>query len=126
MEINQTSSAIQQKNLFSGNHKSSSFSNVKRLSFENIRVFRQQFEQETFPSSSIVGDEQHQTMLVAMYEGTEKLLNQDVSEFAVIEYLEGLKLTAKELLQQGISGEKFRSTLLEHSVSTVLDLVRSS
>ncbi|MDP6215922.1 MAG: hypothetical protein QF649_01790, partial [SAR324 cluster bacterium] len=63
-------------------------------------------------------------MLVAMYEGTEKLLNQDVSEFAVIEYLEGLKLTAKELLQQGISGDKFRSTLLEHSVSTVLDLVR--
>ena len=126
MEINQTSSTIQQKNLFSGNHKSSSFSNVKRLSFENIRVFRQQFEKETFPSSSIVGDEQHQTMLVAMYEGTEKLLNQDVSEFAVIEYLEGLKLTAKELLQQGISGDKFRSTLLEHSVSTVLDLVRSS
>ena len=126
MEINQTSSAIQQKNLFSGNHKSSSFSNVKRLSFENIRVFRQQFEQETFPSSNIVGDEQHQTMLVAMYEGTEKLLNQDVSEFAVIEYLEGLKLTAKELLQQGISGDKFRSTLREHSVSTELDLVRSS
>ena len=126
MEINQTSSTIEQKNLFSGNHKSSSFSNVKRLSFENIRVFRQQFEQETFPASSIVGDEQHQTMLVAMYEGTEKLLNQDVSEFAVIEYLEGLKLTAKELLQQGISGDKFRSTLLEHSVSTVLDLVRSS
>ena len=126
MEINQTSSTIEQKNLFSGNHKSSSFSNVKRLSFENIRFFRQQFEQETFPSSSIVGDEQHQTMLVAMYEGTEKLLNQDVSEFAVIEYLEGLKLTAKELLQQGISGDKFRSTLLEHSVSTVLDLVRSS
>ena len=126
MEINQTSSTIQQKNLFSGNHKSSSFSNVKRLSFENIRVFRQQFEQDTFPSSNIVGDEQHQTMLVAMYEGTEKLLNQDVSEFAVIEYLEGLKLTAKELLQQGISGDKFRSTLLEHSVSTVLDLVRSS
>ena len=126
MEINQISSAIQQKNLFSGNHKSSSFSNVKRLSFENIRVFRQQFEQETFPSSSIVDDEQHQTMMVAMYEGTEKLLNQDVSEFAVIEFLEGLKLTAKEFLQQGISGDKFRSTLLEHSVSTVLDLVRSS
>ncbi len=126
MEINQTSSAIQQKNLFSGNHKSSSFSNVKRLSFENIRVLRQQFEQGSSPLSTVIGDEQHQTMLVAMYEGTEKLLNQDVSEFAVIEYLEGLKLTAKELLQQGISGDKFRSTLLEHSVSTVLDLVRSS
>ena len=30
-----------------------------------------------------LGDNQHQTLIVAMYEGTEKLLNQDVSEFAV-------------------------------------------
>ena len=126
MNIHQANYAIQQKNLVSGNYKSSSFSNVKRLSFENIRVFRQQFEQDTSPSSTIVGDEQHQTMLVAMYEGTEKLLNQDVSEFAVIEYLEGLKLTARELLEQGFSGDQFRNTLLQHSVSTVLDLVRSS
>ena len=126
MNIHQPSYTIQQKNLVSGNYKSSSFSNVKRLSFENIRVLRQQFEQGTSPLSIVIGDEQHQTMLVAMYEGTEKLLNQDVSEFAVIEYLEGLKLTARELLQQGISGDQFRSTLLEHSVSTVLDLVSSS
>jgi hypothetical protein len=56
-----------------------------------------------------LGDNQHQTLIVAMYEGTEKLLNQDVSEFAVLEYLEGLKLTAKELRQQGISGEQFRT-----------------
>jgi hypothetical protein len=35
-------------------------------------------------------------------------------------------LTAKELRQHGISGEQFRSTLLEHSVSTVRELVRSS
>jgi hypothetical protein len=73
-----------------------------------------------------LGDNQHQTLIVAMYEGTEKLLNQDVSEFAVLEYLEGLKLTAKELRQQGISGEQFRTSLLEHSVSTVRDLVSSS
>ena len=126
MNINQASSAIQQKNLVSGNYKSSSFSNVKRLSLENIRVLRQQFEQGTSPLSTVIGDEQHQTMLVAMNEGTEKLLNQDVSEFAVIEYLEGLKLTARELLEQGFSGDQFRNTLLEHSVSTVLDLVRSS
>jgi hypothetical protein len=126
MNIHQTSSAMQLKNFTSGNDKSSSVPNVQKLSFENIRIFRQHFEQGTTPLRSVLGDDQHQTMMVAMYEGTEKLLNQDVSEFAVLEYLEGLKLTAKELRQQGISGDQFRSTLLEHSVSTVLDLVSSS
>ena len=75
---------------------------------------------------SILGDDQHQTMIVAMYEGTEKLLNQDISEFAVLEYLEGLKLAAKELLLQGVSGEQFKTSLLEHSKTTIHDLVRSS
>jgi len=126
MNIHQTTSVIPQKNSISGNDKSSSLSNVQRLSFDNIRVLRQHFEQGTSPLRSVLGEDQHQTMMVAMYEGTEKLLNQDVSEFAVLEYLEGLKLTAKELRQQGISGEQFRSTLLEHSISTVRELVRSS
>ncbi len=75
---------------------------------------------------SFLGDEQHQTMIVAMYEGTEKLLNQNVSEFAVLEYLEGLKLTAKELRQQGIFGDQFRSALMQHSSSTVRELLQSS
>ena len=126
MNIHQTNSTIPQKNSIYGNDKSSSLSNIQRLSFDNIRVLRQHFEQGTSPLRSILGDEQHQTMMVAMYEGTEKLLNQDVSEFAVLEYLEGLKLTAKELREKGIYGEQFRSTLLEHSVSTVRELVRSS
>jgi hypothetical protein len=126
MNIHQTTSPIPQNNSISGNDKNSSLSNVQRLSVDNIRVLRQHFEQGTSPLRSVLGEDQHQTMMVAMYEGTEKLLNQDVTEFAVLEYLEGLKLTAKELRQQGISGEQFRSTLLEHSVSTVRDLVRSS
>lgn len=126
MNIHQTTSAIPQKNSISGNDKISSLSNVQKLSVDNIRDLRQHFEQGTFPLRSVLGEDQHQTMMVAMYEGTEKLLNQNVSEFAVLEYLEGLKLTAKELRQHGISGEQFRSTLLEHSVSTVRELVRSS
>ena len=126
MNIHQASSAIPQKYSISRNDKNSYLSNIKRLSFENIRDLRQHFEQGTSPLRSVLGEDQHQTMIVAMYEGTEKLLNQDVSEFAVLEYLEGLKLTANELRQQGISGEQFRSALLEHSVSTVLELVRSS
>ena len=126
MDIHHNTSAIPQNNSISRNDKNSSLSNVQRLSFDNIRVLRQHFEQGTSPLRSVLGEDQHQTMMVAMYEGTEKLLNKDVSEFAVLEYLEGLKLTAKELRQQGISGEQFRSTLLEHSISTVRELVRSS
>ena len=75
---------------------------------------------------TFLGDEQHQTMIVAMYEGTEQLLNQNVSEFAVLEYLEGLKLIAKELRQQGVFCDQFRTVIMEHSSSTVRELLRSS
>ena len=126
MNVHQTNSAIQLRKTESGNEQLSSASSNQRLSFENIRIFRQHFEQGTTLLRSVLGEDQHQTMIVAMYEGTEKLLNQDVSEFAVLEYLEELKLTAKELRQQGVSGEQFRTHLLEHSVSTVRDLVHSS
>ena len=126
MNVNQTSSASQPKNSEAGAKTLSSVSGNQRLSFESIRSFRQHFEQGITPLRSILGDDQHQTMIVAMYEGTEKLLNQDISEFAVLEYLEGLKLTAKELLLQGVSGEQFKTSLLEHSKTTIHDLVRSS
>ena len=126
MNVNQTSSASQPKNSEAGAKTLSSVSGNQRLSFENIRSIRQHFEQGITPLRSILGDDQHQTMIVAMYEGTEKLLNQDISEFAVLEYLEGLKLTAKELLLQGVSGEQFKTSLLEHSKTTIHDLVRSS
>ena len=126
MNVYQTSSAIQQLKTGSDNVQNKSASSNHRLSFENIRTFRQHFEQGTLPLRSLLGVDQHQTMMVAMFEGTEQLLNQDVSEFAVLEYLEDLKLTAKELRQQGISGNQFRTTLLEHSVSTVRNLVHPS
>jgi len=126
MNVNQTSSATQPKNSEAGAKTLSSASGHQRLSFENIRSFRQHFEQGVTPLRSILGDDQHQTMIVAMYEGTEKLLNQDISKFAVLEYLEGLKLTAKELFLQGVSGEQFKTSLLEHSKTTIHDLVRSS
>ena len=111
MNVNQTSSASQPKNSEAGAKTLSSVPSNQRLSFENIRSFRQHFEQGITPLRSILGDDQHQTMIVAMYEGTEKLLNQDISEFAVLEYLEGLKMTAKELLLQGVSGEQFLSLI---------------
>ena len=106
--------------------QSFSESDIQGLSFHNIRSFRHNFEKGITTMRSFLGDVQHQTMIVAMYEGTEQLLNQNVSEFAVLEYLEGLKLTAKELRQQGVYGDHFRTALMEHSASTVRELLHSS
>ena len=61
-----------------------------------------------------------------MFEGTEKLLNKDVSEFAVHEYLERLKIAAKELSLKGVTGEKYRNSLINHSISSVNNLLTSS
>ena len=63
----------------------------------------------------LLGDSELQTMLVAMYEGTEQLLNRSVSDFAVMQYLEDLKQTALEFRLQGMTGNSYRSSLLEHS-----------
>ena len=126
MNVDQNIPALLQTKTIIGNEKNTSFPRNNRISFENIRIFRQHFEQGTNPLRLVLGEDRHQTMIVAMYEGTEKLLNKDVSEFAVLEYLEGLKLAAKELRLKGISGEKYRVSLLEHSASSVRDLVQSS
>ena len=114
------------KNQRSDSKQSISESDIQGLSFQNIRSFRHNFEKGITTMRSFLGDEQHQTMIVAMYEGTEQLLNQNVSEYAVLEYLEGLKLTAKELRQQGVFGNQFRSALMEHSASTVREMLHSS
>ena len=82
---------------------------------DKIRNMRQNFEQETIAMRDLLGDSELQTMLVAMYEGTEQLLNSSVSDFAVMQYLEDLKQTALEFRQQGMTGNSYRSSLLEHS-----------
>ena len=115
MNVNSTDINFHLKNQQSGSKQAFSESNIQGLSFQNIRSFRQNFEKGITTMLSLLGDEQHQTMIVAMYEGTEQLLNQNVSEFSVLEYLEGLKLTAKELRQQGVFGNQFRTSLMEHS-----------
>ena len=76
---------------------------------------RQNFEQETTTMLKTLGDSEHQTMLVAMYEGTEKLLNRKVSDFAVMQYLEDLKVAAADLRKRGMSGENYRTSLLQQS-----------
>ena len=126
MNINQANYSKYQIDVVYENEKKSSYSLNDKISFDNIRVFRQHFEQGTESLRSILGEDKHQTMIVAMFEGTEKLLNKNVSEFAVLEYLEGLKLAAKELSMRGISGEKFRTNLINHSISSINNLLSSS
>ena len=126
MNVNSTDINFHLKNQLSGSKQSFSESDIQRLSFQNIRSFRHNFEKGITTMHSFLGDEQHQTMIVAMYEGTEQLLNQNISEFAVLEYLEGLKLTAKELREQGVFGDQFRTSLMEHSTLTVRELLHSS
>ena len=126
MNVNSTDINFHQKKQLSGSRQSFSESDMQRLSFQNIRSLRHNFEKGITTMHSFLGDEQHQTMIVAMYEGTEQLLNQNISEFAVLEYLEGLKLTAKELREQGVFGDQFRTSLMEHSTLTVRELLHSS
>ena len=126
MNVNSIDINSHQENQRSGSKLSFSESDIQGLSFQNIRSFRHNFEKGITTMHSFLGDEQHQTMIVAMYEGTEQLLNQNVSEFAVLEYLEGLKLTAKELRQKGVFGDQFRTALMEHSSETVSELLHSS
>ena len=126
MNVNSIDINSHLENQRSGIKLSFSETDIQGLSFQNIRSFRHNFEKGITTMHSFLGDEQHQTMIVAMYEGTEQLLNQNVSEFAVLEYLEGLKLTAKELRQQGVYGDQFRTVLMEHSASTVSELLHSS
>ena len=126
MNVNNTDFNFHYKNQSARSKQSFSEVEIQGLSFQNIRSFRHNFEKGITTMRSFLGDEQHQTMIVAMYEGTEQLLNQNVSEFAVLEYLEGLKLTAKELRKQGIYGDQFRSALMEHSSSSVRELLHST
>ena len=126
MNVNSVDINLHLKNQQAGIKQSFSKSDIQGLSFQNIRSLRHNFEKGITTMRSFLGDEQHQTMIVAMYEGTEQLLNQNISEFAVLEYLEGLKLTAKELREQGVFGDQFRTSLMEHSTLTVRELLHSS
>ena len=126
MNVNSVDINLHLKNQQAGIKQSFSKSDIQGLSFQNIRSFRHNFEKGITTMRSFLGENQHQTMIVAMYEGTEQLLNQNISEFAVLEYLEGLKLTAKELREQGVFGDQFRTALMEHSTLTVRELLHSS
>ncbi len=103
----------------------SSFPSSSPISAQKIREMRTTFEQESQHMQNVLGADQHQTMLVAMYEGTENLVNKPVSDFDVVGYLESLKLTAQELHNRGVSLHEFRSEMLRQSQDSVFNLLKS-
>lgn len=95
------------------------------LSVDKIKSIRDTFEKESQHMQATLGSDAHQTMLMAMYEGTENLINKKVSEFEIVEYLESLKVSAQELHNQGVSENQFRSEMLRHSQDSVLNLLKN-
>ena len=95
------------------------------LSTEKIRDIRKGFEQEIQPLQKSLGSHAHQTMLVAMYEGTENLLNKSISEFEIVEYLESLKANAQALHHRGISDSEFHLEMLKQSQDSVFRLLNN-
>ena len=67
MNVNQTKSVIPLNFTEKCNGTLSSVSGSQRLSFENIRSFRQHFEQGTIPMRFALGDKQHQTLMSSNY-----------------------------------------------------------
>ena len=88
---------------------------VAPISLQDIRSLRHGFEREAETLRPVLGAVEHQSMLIAMYEGTEQLLNRRVPAFAVHEYLEGLKGSAQELGNQGLANQEFRQQLFKQS-----------
>ena len=74
MNVNSTDINFNLKNQQSDSNHSFSESDFQGLTFQNIRSLRHNFEKGITTMRSFLGDEQHQTMIVAMYEGTEQLL----------------------------------------------------
>ena len=95
------------------------------ISAEKIRDIRKSFEEESQYLQQTIGSEAHQTMLVAMYEGTESLLYKRVSEFEIVEFLESLKVSAQNLHSRGVSEMEFRSEILKQSQDSVIDLLKN-
>lgn len=122
MDIHATTSS---KNSSAAPAQAETKKNAQTLSAEKIRDIRKIFEQEIQPLQESLGSHAHQTMLVAMYEGTENLLNKSISEFEIVEYLESLKINAQELHHRGISEPEFHLEMLKQSQDSVFKLLNN-
>lgn len=123
MDVRPLSAINMKSNTFDKSDNSLTFGQ-NPISFNQIREIRQTFEKDAQALQPRLDSGEHQSLLVAMYEGTEQFLNKSVSDFDVMTYLESLKTTARDLQRQGISGEEFRSSLFRQSQDSLVNLLR--
>lgn len=95
------------------------------MSAEKIREARQEFERSNQQLASNLGSKSHQYLLKTMYEGTEHMVNKNLSEFDLKTYLETLKLAANELHQQGLAPADFSAEIMRKSEDSVANLLRN-
>lgn len=112
-KLTQMSSQIESKNV------------TQEISADQIRNIRETFEKESQYLEESIGGDAHRTMLMAMYEGTESLLNKKVSQYDLVEYLESLKVNAEELSNQGLSQQEFRSAIIRQSQNSVISMIKN-
>lgn len=106
----------------------SSFNNTvgEKISANKIREYREFFEQESQHLQNTLGSKEHQSLMIAMYEGTENLIGKEVNDFDVVSYLESLKNTAQLLHNRGLTVSEFRNELLRTSQNSVFELLKST
>ena len=112
-KLTQMSSQIESKNV------------AQEISADQIRNIRETFEKESQYLEESIGGDAHRTMLMAMYEGTESLLNKKISQYDLVEYLESLKVNAEELSNQGLSQHEFHSEILRQSQNSVISMIKN-
>ena len=95
------------------------------LSVDRVRKIRSDFETDNQGLQQTLGNEGFQATLVAIYEGTEHMVNKPLSEFDVTSYLETIKSTAQELNTQGMRINQMRSTLIQHAKDEAYRLLKS-
>ncbi len=85
------------------------------LSADRVKKIRSDFESENQSLQQSLGSEGFQATLVAVYEGTEHMVNKPLSEFDIASYLETIKDTAQSLSVQGVGISQMRSTLMQRA-----------
>ena len=95
------------------------------LSANRVRKIRSDFESQNQGLQQSLGSEGFQATLVAIYEGTEQMVNKPLSEFDVSSYLEIIKDTAQELNIQGVGISKMRATLMQRAKDEAYRLLKN-
>jgi hypothetical protein len=74
---------------------------VAPISLQDIRSLQHGFERKAEMLQLVLGNSEHQSMLIAICEGTKQLLNSPVLALAIHKYLKSLRGSTQELRDQG-------------------------